>query len=79
MPYSEIVTRDQNLFLWKNGQRPTSNEFKIKFDSSLERSWCEPFKIIKVFGCEPFKIIKVFDPKNLPNCCSSESSLRSPV
>ena len=28
-------------------QRPTSSVLKIKFEPSLDRSWCEFFKIIK--------------------------------
>ena len=53
MPYSEIVVRDQNPQFDKNNghiwatQWPTSSGLKIKFDPSIERSWCEHFKIIK--------------------------------
>ena len=41
--------------LSKNGcvwaaQWPTSSKLKIKFDPSLDRSWCEFFKIIKNHG-----------------------------
>ena len=50
--------------LSKNGcvwtaQWPTSSELKIKFDPSLDRSWCESFKIIKDRG-----------PKNPPPGCN---------
>ena len=31
-------------------QWPTSSELKTKFDPSLDRSWCESFKIIKIHG-----------------------------
>ena len=31
-------------------QWPTSSELKIKFDPSLDRSWCQFFKIIKDHG-----------------------------
>ena len=40
-------------------QWPTSSELKIKFDPSLDRSWCEFFKIIKNHG-----------PKNPPPGCN---------
>ena len=36
-------------YVWAT-QWPTSSEFKIKFDPSLERSWCEYFKVIKGHG-----------------------------
>jgi hypothetical protein len=41
--------------LSKNGcvwaaQWTTSSELKIKFDPSLDRSWCEFFKLIKDHG-----------------------------
>ena len=40
-------------------QWPTSSELKIKLDLSLERSWCEYFKIMKGHG-----------PKNPPLGCN---------
>ena len=43
----------------KAAQWPTSSELKIKFDPSLDRSWCEFFKIIKNHG-----------PKNPPPGCN---------
>ena len=39
----------KNGFVWAT-QWPTSSELKIKFDPSLDRSWCEFFKIIKDHG-----------------------------
>jgi hypothetical protein len=39
----------KNGYVWAT-QWPTSSELKIKFDSSLGRSWCEFFKIIKNHG-----------------------------
>ena len=45
MPYSDVV-RGKNLYYSKNGhvwvaQWSFYRQFKIKFDLSLERSWCE--------------------------------------
>ena len=39
----------KNSYVWAT-QWPTSSELKIKFDPSLDRSWCEFFKIIKDYG-----------------------------
>ena len=39
----------KNDYVWAT-QWPTSSEPKIKFDPSLDRSWCEFFKIIKDHG-----------------------------
>ena len=35
----------KNGYVWVT-QWPSSSELKIKFDPSLDRSWCEFFKII---------------------------------
>ena len=48
----------KNTHVWAT-QWPTSSELKIKFDPSLDRSWCEFFKIIKNLG-----------PKNPPTGCN---------
>ena len=58
--------------LSKNGcvwaaQWPTSSELKIKFDPSLDRSWCEFFKIVKDHG-----------PKNPPPGCNLGGLFPSP-
>ena len=56
MPYSEIVARGQNpskskicqkMAMFKQLNGPISSKLKIKFDPSVERFWCELFKIIK--------------------------------
>ena len=68
MSYSEIVVRDPNLQISDNlsknahvwaTQWPTSTWLKTKFDPSLDRSWCELFKIRKGHG-----------PKNPPKVYS---------
>ena len=45
-------------YVWAT-QWPISSELKIKFDPSLDRSWCEFFKILKYHG-----------PKNPPPGCN---------
>ena len=56
LPYSEIVARGQNpskskicqkMAMFKQLNGPISSKLKIKFDPSVERFWCELFKIIK--------------------------------
>ena len=47
---------------------PTSRELNIKFDPTLDRSWCEFFKIIKDHG-----------PKNLPPGCNLGPYFPPPV
>ena len=39
----------KNCCVWA-AQWPTSSELKTKFDPSLDRSWCEFFKIMKDHG-----------------------------
>jgi hypothetical protein len=59
--HSIFVKLLENTFLgcvWA-AQWPTSSELKINFDPSLDRSWCEFFKIIKNHG-----------PKNPPPGCN---------
>ena len=48
----------KNGYVWAT-QWPIFSELKIKFDLSLDRSWCEFFKIIKNHG-----------PKNPPPGCN---------
>ena len=48
----------KNGYVWAT-QCPTSSELKIKFEPSLDRSWCEFFKIVKDHG-----------PKNQPMGCN---------
>ena len=48
----------KNGHVWAT-QWPTSSQLKIKFDPSLDRSWCKFFKIMKNH-----------DPKNPPLGCN---------
>jgi len=50
MPKSVISgNSSKNGYVW-GAQWPTSSEFKIKFDPSLDRYRCEFFEIIKNHG-----------------------------
>ena len=59
----------KNGYVWAT-QWPTSSELKIKFDPSLDRSWCEFFKIIKNHGPKNPPLGCNLGPKFPASCCT---------